>query len=193
MPLTTSSADKRACILQATLSLLASCGFHGFSIKQLAQRAGVATGTIYLYFKDRDDLIQQLYAEVVQEVAQHLFVDLDTSAPLAQQYRQICVNFWRFCLANPDIISCKAQFDQLPSEVRRHQQDESKTMLRPLFELFEEGRQTGDIKPLQDDVLVSLAIEPFTSLAQKQGIGLVKIDERCLESVIHACWDAIAL
>lgn len=192
MPFTNLPADKRSKILCATLDLLALRGFHGFSVKQLAEQAGVATGTVYLYFKDRDDLIRQLYSEVVHEVARHLFVNLDQSASLQEQYRQICSNFWQFCLANPDILSCKAQFDHLPSDIRRNQQDESKEIIHPLFALFEAGRQQGKIKSLPDDVLVSLAIEPFTSLANKQWLGLISLDDDGLAPIIAACWDAIA-
>lgn len=192
MPFTNQQHDKRSTILCATLGLLASQGFHGFSVKQLAQKAGVATGTVYLHFKDRDDLIRQLYIEVVHEVGKHLFVDLDAEASPKDQYFQICRNFWKFCLSNQDILSCKAQFDHLPSEIRRSQIDESKQIILPLYKVFEFGRKHGAIKQLPDDVLVSLAIEPFTSLANKQWLGLVNLDEAALEQVINACWDAIA-
>lgn len=192
MPFTNLPEDKRSTILCATLELLASRGFHGFSVKQLAEQAGVATGTVYLHFKDRDDLIRQLYYEVVHEVARHMFVCLDSRAPLVEQYRQICRNFWQFCLANQDIVSCKAQFDHLPSDIRRDQQNDSKEIVRPLFALFETGRRQAVIKPLPDDVLVSLAIEPFTALASKQWLGLVNLDKAALEQVINACWDAVS-
>lgn len=192
MPFTNQTLDKRSTILCATLELLASQGFHGFSVKQLAQKAGVATGTVYLHFKDREDLIRQLYLEVVHEVGKHLFVDLDASASAEDQYRQICRNFWRFCLINHDILSCKAQFDHLPSDIRRIQSNESKQIILPLYQVFAMGRERGEIKHLPDDVLVTLAIEPFSSLANKQWLGLVNLDEAALEQVINACWDAIA-
>ena len=192
MPFTSLAADKRSKVLSATLALLASRGFHGFSMKQLAEKAGVATGSLYLYFKDRDELIRELYRQVVHEVASHMFVDVDTRGPLRQQYRQICWNFWHFCLKNPDILSCKAQFDHLPPDIRRLQKIESKAVIRPLYAIFEAGRETAEIKQLPDDVLISLALEPLFDLAGKQLIGLVALDERDVEQVVSACWDAIS-
>ncbi len=153
----------------------------------------MATGTVYLYFKDRDDLIEELHKEIVNELAQHLFIGLDNEASEFDRYRRICLNFWEFWLANPDILSSKAQFDHLPPDVRRNQIDESKSHVRPLFELFETGRDKGVLKDLTDDVLVTLAIDPFTALAYKHRIGLVQVDEACLEAVIQACWDAISV
>ena len=187
-----SSPDKRSRILGATLSLLSTCGFHGFSVRRLAEVAGVATGTVYLYFKDREDLIQQLHREIVQELSSHLFVGVESEASEFCRYRRICLNFWAFWQANPDILSSKAQFDHLPPDVRRNQIDESRAQVSPLFELFENGRETGVLKNLPDYVLVTLAIDPITELAHKNRIGLVQVDNSCLESVIQACWDAIS-
>ena len=36
-------------------------GFNGFSMQKLAKAANVSPATIYIYFKDKEDLIQQLY------------------------------------------------------------------------------------------------------------------------------------
>lgn len=69
MVTTSSPKDKQHLILQATLELLASNGFHGFSMKQLATHAGIATGTIYLYFKDRESLIAELHNQIIQAFA----------------------------------------------------------------------------------------------------------------------------
>src|SRR5687768_3738132 len=87
------TSDKRFLILRATLHLLAHYGFHGFSMKHLADEAGVAAGTLYLYFKDRDDLIRQLHQEIIKSFAHHVLVGHDPDQPLQQQYFTICRKF----------------------------------------------------------------------------------------------------
>lgn len=188
----TTTPDKRALILDAALGLLASKGFHGFSIKQLADRAGLAAGTVYLYFEDREDLIRQLHSDIIQKVAGQLFIDHDPSQPLALQYRHICARYWHFCLANPQITLSKVQFDHLPPEVLRLQQEDVRSAARPLLELFQKGRAAGEIKPLPDEVLASLGVEPYSTLARKQILGLLNMDDRALAGVIDATWDSIS-
>ena len=54
-------AGKYQQILDAAAELFAERGFEGASIQDIAQKAGVGKGTVYLYFKTKDDLIRQVY------------------------------------------------------------------------------------------------------------------------------------
>ncbi|MBQ4491867.1 MAG: helix-turn-helix transcriptional regulator, partial [Deltaproteobacteria bacterium] len=49
--------DRRTSILEAALGLIAERGFHGTPAALIAERAGVGVGTIYRYFRDKDELI----------------------------------------------------------------------------------------------------------------------------------------
>lgn len=53
----------RAEILDAAEQLIASGGLHGAPLAAIAKRAGVAVGTLYNYFDDREDLIQALFEQ----------------------------------------------------------------------------------------------------------------------------------
>ncbi len=192
MPVKPAPDDKRNRILAAGLSLLAGKGFHGFSVKHLAERAGVAAGTLYLYFDDREDLIRQLHTEILAKLAEYLFAEHDTSLTLEQQYRLICRKFWRFSLENAEITLSKVQFDHLAPEVLRLQRQGAREAFKPLVQIFEQGRADRSIKNLPDEVLVNLAIEPYGMLARKQILGLIDLRPQELERVIDASWDAIA-
>ncbi|MDP8257097.1 MAG: TetR/AcrR family transcriptional regulator [Candidatus Alcyoniella australis] len=55
--------DKHEKILQAAIKVFAKNGFHKSKISQIANEAGVADGTIYLYFKNKDDILIKLFEE----------------------------------------------------------------------------------------------------------------------------------
>ncbi len=184
--------DKQEMILQATLDLLSSNGFHGFSMKQLASHAGVATGTIYLYFKDREALIAELHSRIIEAFAKAAFADHDRDLPLKQRYQRICANIWHFCINNRAITLSKAQFDHLPTDVLRSQRQDAWQQFLPLRELFAEGRHQKRIKDLPDDVLGSLSFEPYMYMASQQLLGVIQVDEAQLNKIMDASWDAIA-
>jgi len=49
--------DKKALVLQATLELISEQGFYATPMSQIAKKANVAVGTIYLYFPNKEGLI----------------------------------------------------------------------------------------------------------------------------------------
>lgn len=55
-------------ILKAAISVLAKKGFQSTKIRDIAKAAGVADGTIYLYFKNKDELLVRLFEEVMKRV-----------------------------------------------------------------------------------------------------------------------------
>jgi TetR/AcrR family fatty acid metabolism transcriptional regulator len=55
--------DKHELILDAAIRVFAQKGFHGARISDVAEAAGVADGTIYLYFKNKDDLLLTIFEE----------------------------------------------------------------------------------------------------------------------------------
>ena len=53
--------DKRECILSAALELFAEKGFYGTAVPEIAQKAGVAAGTIYRYFENKEAVVNAVY------------------------------------------------------------------------------------------------------------------------------------
>ena len=63
---TRNAIDKRQVILEAAIRAFARSGYHQTRITDVAQEAGVAAGTIYLYFKRKDDLLITIFQEKVE-------------------------------------------------------------------------------------------------------------------------------
>src|SRR5262247_3903339 len=64
--------DKRERILDAAERIFAQHGFFAARVSEIAKEAGVADGTIYLYFKNKDDLLISLFESRMDRVNSHL-------------------------------------------------------------------------------------------------------------------------
>ncbi len=64
--------QRRADILGAAEAVFAAKGFHAASIDEIARKAEYATGTVYLYFKDKESLYIELLGEKMEELLQLL-------------------------------------------------------------------------------------------------------------------------
>src|SRR4051812_41829076 len=63
--------DKRRRILQAAIKVFARKGYWAAKVSEIAKKAGVADGTIYLYFRNKEDILVSLFDEVMSEHVTH--------------------------------------------------------------------------------------------------------------------------
>src|SRR4051812_43795050 len=79
-----SAGDKRDRILSAAERIFARHGFFAAKVSDVAKEAGVADGTIYLYFKSKDDLLISLFERRMQQVNDTLAAAIKGKAPREQ-------------------------------------------------------------------------------------------------------------
>src|SRR5881398_356079 len=59
--------DKRDAILRAATDVFASRGFFNAQVADVARAAGVAAGTVYLYFRSKDDLLVSIFDRTMRD------------------------------------------------------------------------------------------------------------------------------
>jgi TetR/AcrR family transcriptional regulator, fatty acid metabolism regulator protein len=87
--------DKRTLITEAAIVVFAEKGFHHARVSDIAKRAGVADGTIYLYFKNKEDLLLSIFEEKMD----FLLVELDKALAGADDPIERVRRFVRFHFA----------------------------------------------------------------------------------------------
>ena len=107
---------KRNKILNAAESLLAERGFHGLSMKLLAETAGIAAGTIYRYFDNKEELMSELHQYINLEVSQTIFNGWLENQTAQHKYNLLWRNTFDGVLKNPqrlviDIENTPKNFD----------------------------------------------------------------------------------
>jgi TetR/AcrR family transcriptional regulator, fatty acid metabolism regulator protein len=60
-------ADKRGALIRAAIDTFAARGFFNAQVADVARAAGVAAGTVYLYFRSKDDLLISIFERTMQE------------------------------------------------------------------------------------------------------------------------------
>ena len=83
------AGDKRDAILRAATKVFAQHGFFQSQVADVARVAGVAAGTVYLYFKGKDDLLVSIFERSMREVLADCRTALEGVADPAEQLRQL--------------------------------------------------------------------------------------------------------
>jgi TetR/AcrR family fatty acid metabolism transcriptional regulator len=76
-------------ILEAAVKVFARQGFYQSTIAQIAKEAGVADGTIYLYFKNKDDILVQFFSYRTKQVFESFREEVDRAKTSSDKLRNL--------------------------------------------------------------------------------------------------------
>ena len=95
------SEDKRNAILDAATRLFAERGLTAAPTSEISKQAGVAEGTLFTYFKTKDDLINALYREIKLELADAMMSDFPRKKNVRTRLRHVWDRYVNWGIANP--------------------------------------------------------------------------------------------
>lgn len=182
--------DKKSALLNATLTLINDHGFHDAPMSKIAKLAGVSPATIYLYFENKQDLVNTLYLEVKSSFSDCAFKGYHDTMPVKKGFEIIWYNIADYKLNIVNEATFLSQCDNTPmidEEIRK----EGLKHLQPLLDLWERGKKEGIIKPLSNFVLYAYSIYPLTFLMAMQKIDLCGLSQKVRDETFQVVWDAI--
>lgn len=179
-------------ILQATEALIAKEGMHNLSTHKVAKASGVSVGTIYLHFKDKEALLNQLVIYLFDRYYQFVGRCADPDLPLFEQYRTLWRASWTFMQQNPNVVQNMHQYEALPT---------FRSMLLActnaedhIWNVFiKRGQEEGVLSSLPPQVLLSISVRTAWELMYVQLLREENYGDEVIEEVIQRTWKAITL
>jgi AcrR family transcriptional regulator len=185
-------SDKRCAIIRATLDLVAEQGFHGAPMATVAERAGVAAGTIYRYFESKDVLINEIYHYLEERFFAAVMEGYPEEDSIRNRFLHIGYVLIRYCIEAPLEFRFLEQFHNSPYGVAHRREKLFGTNDKDLItELFTEALETGIVKDLPLPVLFALAFGPLLDICRDHILHFIELDDPLIGRCIEACWDAL--
>ena len=176
-------ADKREAILAAALRLIARLGLHATPMSAVAREAGVAAGTLYLYFPSKEAMINALYLDVLEDRDRSMRPRTDQPADESAPARDGLWSFWhglaRWHLDRPEASNfaqqCKASgiLTEETREVERRRHADG-------LASFEQAVAAGWLRDMSLHVFWALSVGPITQLAQMSDAREIEITDDVL-------------
>ena len=174
-------------IFDATDRLMAKEGLHHLSMHKLAKEAGIAAGTIYLYFKSKDELLAQFVRRVFNKFVVAIEEGFDESQSFFEQYRKMWWNIWHFLQENPTIFARMNRYRSLPEFIEPGKETE-----HSCWEQFcLKGQAANVLADLDPHMLFLLSLKTAIVLASDIKFLGTAVTDAMLESVIERSWRAI--
>ncbi len=141
-------ADKYRAILRAAIRVFARRGYFNARVSEIARAAGVADGTIYLYFNSKDDLLVAIFEETVGRVLAEARAALEAlPGPLEKLRRLAEMHLSLFAKDRNLAVVFQVELRQSTKFMERF----SRTMLADYFQLIEsvitEAQKRGIFRP----------------------------------------------
>jgi len=97
--------QKRRLIMQAALKIFTRKGYSPTALDEIAQEAGIAKGTLYLYFKDKEDLICSTLMFVLDDLKQRMLEDIPQDLSAVETLKRIARFMFRYFAENDEFYN----------------------------------------------------------------------------------------
>ncbi len=182
--------DKERAVLEATLELVNNSGFHAASMSKIAKTANVAPATIYLYFQNKQDLINKLYLYIKAEMSHYAFVNYDMQMSVEQGFKLIWYN-----MANYKRTHIKEAMFLSICDISPMIDDESREKgllyLQPLVDLCVRGQKEGIFKDCSLYLIYAFSVNPLSYLISKHQYNEQNFDDNILNQAYEMAWNSI--
>jgi AcrR family transcriptional regulator len=156
------SEDKRNAILDAATRLFAERGLTAAPTSEISKQAGVAEGTLFTYFKTKDDLINALYREIKLELADAMMSDFPRKKSVGTRLRHVWDRWVNWGVANPEQQKVLAQLTV--SEVLTKESRDAGSA--PFVEFQKMIRDAIEQRVFRNDVPVELISRSLAALVE---------------------------
>ena len=182
--------NKKEAIFRAALSLVLEVGFSGLKISKVARAAKVATGTVYVYFNNKEELINQLYLELKKRSAQDYVKGLEEGQSFEDRFDIVWYNYLQRALEQPEEAAFLEQYYRSPY-LDKGTLEATEELLLPIFSLLEEGQDQGKVKNLPVELLVAHLSGSLNELARWQHSGKISLGNTLKADARQLAWDSI--
>lgn len=177
-------------IFAATLQLVKEEGLSGITMNMIAKKAGFATGTVYTYFENKEELIVKLFDKCLHNYMHDYFTGFDPAAPFKVAFHTIWMNLFRYSTEQfNDLIFIEQCFHSpfISEETRKATKDK----FLPWRELIERGKKEKLIKQIDSTWLMIFVRGSVRELVKHCAYNQVKITKEFRETMFEMCWDGI--
>ncbi len=175
-------------IIIAAEEVIFSKGYENATMEEIAERAELSKGTLYLYFKSKEELYAAISIKAQQILIKKFLEAIGDKKTGIEQIRAVGWAFFDFMEHNFDYFKSMMHFQPVISDLKNHTFAESEknqfsnVPLRKVAEVIENGRNDGSIRKELDPYKTSILL-----MAQSYGVFMTisELREKLLESEFY--------
>jgi TetR/AcrR family transcriptional regulator, fatty acid metabolism regulator protein len=139
--------DKPQAIVDAAIRVFARNGYYNSRVSDIAREAGIASGTIYLYFKTKDDILVTLFREKMAEWVSQVRREIASEPDAVAKLRRLVTLHFQVLERNPDLAEVvQVELRQGHKFFRGASAHEVSAYFELIGSVLEEGVASGQVR-----------------------------------------------
>ena len=182
----------RQAIRDAGVDDVVDVGLGGTSLPRIARRAGLSQGTIYLYFDNKDALLQDVYMEIKEAAHAQLMAATKGATTSKERIQSIWNALIDFMIENPKDFAFRENVAAALA-LTQDRQASLKAMEQELLSILENAVADQTLKPAPIDSIVAVLVAPARHLARAANTSATPLSARSRDETFHLIWAGISL
>jgi len=161
------SEDKHQRIIKAALKVFAKKGFYNSRVSEIAKEAEIADGTIYLYFKNKDDILISLFESEMKEMINNMKIELSKYRDPLEKIKVFAFQHLNMITENQDWAEvAQVELRQSSKFMREYVKDHYIEYLNIFANIIREGQEEGIFK---ENINTGIAKRAFFGALDEMG------------------------
>ena len=177
--------------IRAAASVFAEHGFHGSSTRDIAERMGIKQGSLYYYFKSKEDALSEVCLYGVQDYAERMSSIAASEDLFAAKLRAtVTSHLTKYREKNEALRVYNAERLYLPESKREKLYELGSGYRQQLEKIFEQAVASGELRPSIDCHFASQAVIGLCNawgelIVRDQDLDLFEIIEKCVDLLLN--------
>lgn len=181
---------KRELICNTARKIIVENGFQDASIGKIAKEAGIPVGSVYTYFKSKEELINEIFISVKQEMGQYIFQDIEVYLSEKEELKVYWTRAVEFGLSHQEKFFFAEQFANSPL-IQKANKEQVKQQFHKVFKLLESGVNQGLLKSIDLFILHNIIYTNIVGTIKYFAQTEIEMSEMLKNQLFECCWDSI--
>lgn len=182
------SEEKRRALMDAAVALFSLQGFHATPTQQISERAGVSAGTLFRYFRTKEDLIDSLYSSIHRALSDVVDEAIRPEIPVEEQIQNVKRQVLHWMFENPKKALFFEQFSSSPN-ITEKAKEEAVIRFSAIDDLYQRAVSRGLLAGINREVFLANFWYPNFMLIHLHTMGRLQSDvEETIEQAVASMW-----
>jgi AcrR family transcriptional regulator len=178
-------------VMKTALTMVANGGFHSTPMAGLAEKSGVAVGTIYHHFASKEELITALYGHVTAGISAACQSSVEGKGTYKDKFIRLWTALFDHFSSNKSEFAFLEQFQNSPF-ISTRLEEEGRKSLSGIYQFFKAGSKEGKLSKLDGILLAEYTFSTVATAARAHAYGgKRKLTPKDITALAEMTWAAV--